>query len=86
MKELREKKFQENTYGVGKYRPVYWGIELLRDKVPSFTEYPFCLPAIRNLYNLKLHPNVTFIVGENGWIHSLLLLPILPSLLHILIL
>jgi len=41
-------------------------IELQSDKVPSFTKYPFCLPAIHNLYNLKLHPNVTFVVGENG--------------------
>lgn len=41
-------------------------IELKKDKIPSFSQYPFCLPAIRSLRNLKLHPNVTFIVGENG--------------------
>jgi predicted ATPase len=26
----------------------------------------FCLPAIHNLFDLKFHPKVTFIVGENG--------------------
>jgi predicted ATPase len=41
-------------------------IELRRDRVPSFEEYPFSLPAIRNLEKLTLHPAVTFIVGENG--------------------
>ena len=41
-------------------------IELDRDKVPSFSEYPFNLPAIRNLNVLSFHPKVTFIVGENG--------------------
>lgn len=41
-------------------------VELCRENVPSFSNYPFCLPAIRNLNNLMLHPNVTFIVGENG--------------------
>lgn len=41
-------------------------IELDRDKVPSFSEYPFNLPAVRNLNTLSFHPKVTFIVGENG--------------------
>ena len=41
-------------------------IKLKRDKVPSFDEYPFSLNAIRNLDSLKLHPAVTFLVGENG--------------------
>lgn len=41
-------------------------IELYREKIDSFSNYPFCLPAIRNLFNLKFHPKVTFIVGENG--------------------
>lgn len=39
---------------------------LKRDKIPSFTKYPFCLPAIRDLSALNLDPKVTFIVGENG--------------------
>lgn len=41
-------------------------IELDRENVPSFSEYPFNLSAIRNLQSLSLHPKVTFIIGENG--------------------
>lgn len=41
-------------------------IELRRDKIESFSKYPFCLSAIKNLRNLEFHPKVTFIVGENG--------------------
>ena len=41
-------------------------IELKRDKVPSFSEYPFNLPVIKELESLALHPKVTFLVGENG--------------------
>lgn len=41
-------------------------IELDRDNVPSFSEYPFNLPAIRDLQSLSFHPKVTFIIGENG--------------------
>lgn len=41
-------------------------IELDREKVPSFSEYPFNLPAIRDLQTLAFHPKVTFIIGENG--------------------
>ncbi|WP_404788943.1 AAA family ATPase [Altericista sp. CCNU0014] len=41
-------------------------IKLTRDKVSSFNEYPFSLPAVRNLDTLQLHPKVTFFVGENG--------------------
>lgn len=41
-------------------------VRLLRDKVPSFDEYPFSLPAVRNLDVLPLHPAVTFLIGENG--------------------
>ncbi|WP_455543625.1 AAA family ATPase [Intestinibacter sp.] len=41
-------------------------IKLNKDKIESFEEYPFNLPIIKNLDKLKFHPNVTFIVGENG--------------------
>lgn len=37
-----------------------------RDKVASFDEYPYSLPAISGLTTLKFHPKVTFFVGENG--------------------
>ena len=41
-------------------------IRLKRDEVPGFGEYPFCIPAVRHLHRLELHPAVTFFVGENG--------------------
>ena len=41
-------------------------IKLKRDIISSFSKYPFCLPAIKNLSSLEFHPKVTFIVGENG--------------------
>lgn len=41
-------------------------ITLVRDRVPSFEEYPFSIPAIRQLDHLDLDPKVTFFVGENG--------------------
>lgn len=41
-------------------------VTLLRDKVPSFDEYPFSLPVVRTLESIELHPRVTFLVGENG--------------------
>lgn len=41
-------------------------IELKRESINSFREYPFCLPAIKHLRSLEFHPKVTFIVGENG--------------------
>lgn len=41
-------------------------VDLRRDRVDSFSRYPFCLPAVKGLIDLKLHPEVTFIVGENG--------------------
>jgi predicted ATPase len=46
--------------------PFLRGIELLTETVPSFDLYPFNLSAIKNLGKIKLHPNVTYIVGENG--------------------
>ena len=41
-------------------------VRLKRNKVPSFDDYPFSLPAIRNLDVLPLHSAVTLLVGENG--------------------
>lgn len=41
-------------------------VKLKRDKVPDFSLYPFSLPVIQNLNSIKLHPKVTFFVGENG--------------------
>ena len=41
-------------------------LELKRSQIESFSKYPFCLSAVKNLTNLEFHPKVTFIVGENG--------------------
>lgn len=55
-------------------------VQLQRDKVDSFDRYPFSLPAVRSLDRLKLHPKVTFFVGENGSGKSTLLEAIAVSL------
>lgn len=41
-------------------------VKLRRERVSSFEEYPFSLPVVRHFHTLKLHPKVTFLVGENG--------------------
>lgn len=41
-------------------------VELLREGIPSFSKYPFCLPVIRDLSGLDFHSKVTCLVGENG--------------------
>ncbi len=41
-------------------------IQLYREKIISYSDYPFCLSTIRDLSTLKFHPKVTFFVGENG--------------------
>ncbi len=41
-------------------------IRLDRHSIPDFTIYPYSIPAIRSLERLKLHPAVTFLIGENG--------------------
>lgn len=53
--------------------PFLIDLTLLRDRVPSFDEYPFAIPAIRSLDRIDFHPAVTFFVGENGTGKSTLL-------------
>ncbi|HET6837452.1 MAG TPA: AAA family ATPase [Gemmatimonadales bacterium] len=48
-------------------------VKLKRNRVPSFKEYPFSLPAIRHLEELQLRVPVTFFIGENGTGKSTLL-------------
>jgi len=48
-------------------------IALIEEEIPSHNEYPFSLPAVRNLTELRLHPKATFFVGENGTGKSTLL-------------
>ena len=46
--------------------PFLQGFSLDREGVPSFDKYPFSIPAIRKMRRVKLHPAVTFFIGENG--------------------
>lgn len=48
-------------------------VKLLRDQIDSFDQYPFSLPIFRELETLEFHPQVTFIIGENGTGKSTLL-------------
>ena len=41
-------------------------VQLNIKKIDSFSKYPYCLSVIKNLSTIKLHPKVTYIVGENG--------------------
>ncbi|WP_216827545.1 AAA family ATPase [Alkalihalobacterium elongatum] len=58
------------------------GLTLKRDEISpvSSCEFPFSLPVIQNFKELEFHPNVTFIVGENGMGKSTLLEGIAISL------
>ncbi|HXC40224.1 MAG TPA: AAA family ATPase [Burkholderiales bacterium] len=47
-------------------KPFLLTVELLRDRVESFTAYPFSLPVVRNLNKISLHPKITCFIGENG--------------------
>ena len=42
------------------------GVELKREQAPSFDEYPFNLPVIRDLEEIRFDSQVTFLIGENG--------------------
>ena len=53
--------------------PFVKSIALRREWVNSFDEFPYCVPAVKNLHTLELHPRVTFFVGENGTGKSTLL-------------
>lgn len=48
-------------------------IQLHKDSIHSYDTFPFDLPVIKNLKRLLFHPNVTYIIGENGMGKSTLL-------------
>lgn len=41
-------------------------MEMMRERVSSFDDYPFSLPVVSGFKELEFHPAVTFFVGENG--------------------
>ncbi|GEN84495.1 ABC transporter ATP-binding protein [Sporosarcina luteola] len=47
-------------------------VRLKREQLPH-GQFPFTLPFIRNLHELELHPNITYVIGENGMGKSTLL-------------
>lgn len=47
-------------------RPYWIEAQFERREGWDDTAYPFNLPAVRTLHCLAFHPNVTFLVGENG--------------------
>jgi len=47
-------------------KPYLKEIAFKRNDVPGFEEYPFNIAAVQKLGVLSLHPDVTFLVGENG--------------------
>lgn len=51
---------------ISKMQAYLRSVTLLKDRVPTFSDYPFNLPAVSALNDLEFHPKVTYIVGENG--------------------
>jgi predicted ATPase len=54
--------------------------DLKRELISSYDYFPFNLPVIRNFQETSFHPNVTYIIGENGMGKSTLLEGIAISL------
>src|SRR5471030_2753110 len=46
--------------------PFVHSFELATEWIESHDRFPLSLPILRNLGTVKLHPAVTFFVGENG--------------------
>ncbi|WP_318480860.1 AAA family ATPase [Photobacterium leiognathi] len=47
-------------------KPYLREIELKREKIDNYDQFPFSIPAIKELDFIEFHPDVTFFVGENG--------------------
>ena len=41
-------------------------VKLKRNEIDSFDNYPFCLNGVKSLESIRMHPAVTFFIGENG--------------------
>ncbi len=47
-------------------KPYLRSIKLDYDRISNFDEYPFSIPIIEDMKQLDFHPDVTFLMGENG--------------------
>ncbi|GMW02713.1 MAG: ABC transporter ATPase [Candidatus Hydrogenedentota bacterium] len=47
-------------------KPYIRSVELKQAKLPGQDQYPFNLPVILNFSKIEFHPDVTFLIGENG--------------------
>jgi len=61
----RKSQLKRTAVGADRYGFLR-SVHLLRDKIPSFDEYPFSMPVVRTLDQLEFDRSVTFFVGENG--------------------
>ncbi len=50
----------------GNHEPRLRDVTLLRDRVADWEVYPFAIPVIRSLSDIKFKSRVCFFVGENG--------------------
>jgi predicted ATPase len=41
--------------------PILRHLELVRDKVPDWTAYPFTIPAVKELPRLEFHPGANLL-------------------------
>lgn len=55
-------------------------VSLRHDKEVNENQYPFTIPAIKNLDRIDFHPKITFLIGENGSGKSTLLEAVAISL------
>jgi len=47
-------------------KPYLQEVSLERKQISKHSSYPFNIPGVRGLRSVSFHPDVTFIVGENG--------------------
>ena len=50
----------------GPIKPYLQSVSLKDDVELDFSAYPYSLAAVRELDGLRFHPDVTFLIGENG--------------------
>ncbi|WP_139187780.1 AAA family ATPase [Bacillus tuaregi] len=55
-------------------------VTLNEDRISTYNQFPLNLPVMKNFHDILFHPNVTYIVGENGMGKSTLLEGIAISL------